>query len=176
MDCRGVAIVDDAEVGGADMLLVGRCRDRTQNRDNSEHDHDFDEGEAGRPFTGAGITQLLIHEFCPTIGCSGWSSLGEQPAVIRDRVHRRDDLQVRCNSDLNRGVKGVTLKTGMLEAKLLEILVCPVSKAPLVYKVDRGELWCKASGLAYPIRDDIPVMLADEARELSDEELRSLDA
>lgn len=58
----------------------------------------------------------------------------------------------------------------MLDSKLLEILVCPVSKAPLQYKRELDELWCKASGLAYPIRDGIPVMLEKEARELSETE------
>lgn len=58
-----------------------------------------------------------------------------------------------------------------LDPKLLEILVCPVSKAPLVYRREADELWCVASGLSYPIRDGIPVLLADEARELTREEL-----
>ncbi len=61
----------------------------------------------------------------------------------------------------------------MLDRKLLEILVCPVSKAPLEYDADKGELVCRASGLAYPVRDDIPVMLESEARVLTaDEKLR----
>ncbi len=64
----------------------------------------------------------------------------------------------------------------MLDPKLLEILVCPVTKAQLVYKPDRDELWCRASGLAYPIRDDIPVMLEEEARQLSSAERSSLSA
>ena len=59
----------------------------------------------------------------------------------------------------------------MLDKKLLSILVCPVSKAPLEYDEEKQELVCKVSGLAYPIRDDIPVMLESEARQLSDEEL-----
>lgn len=58
----------------------------------------------------------------------------------------------------------------VLDPKLLEILVCPVSKAPLEYQPDQQELVCRASGLAYPIRDDIPVMLESEARALSLEE------
>jgi uncharacterized protein len=62
----------------------------------------------------------------------------------------------------------------MLDPKLLEILVCPVTKASLVYKQERKELWCRASGLAYPVRDDIPVMLEQEARQLSAEERESL--
>lgn len=62
----------------------------------------------------------------------------------------------------------------MLDKELLEILVCPVSKAPLIWREDADELVCKASGLAYPIRDGIPVLLEEEARPLSDEELRQL--
>ncbi|MGD2008218.1 MAG: Trm112 family protein [Cellvibrionales bacterium] len=58
----------------------------------------------------------------------------------------------------------------MLDPKLLEILVCPVTKAPLEYRPEQQELVCKASGLAYPIRDDIPVMLESEARALTPEE------
>jgi len=58
----------------------------------------------------------------------------------------------------------------MIDEKLLSILVCPVSKAPLVYDKQSNELICKASGLAYPIRDGIPVMLENEARPLSTDE------
>ena len=58
----------------------------------------------------------------------------------------------------------------MIDKKLLSILVCPVSKAPLEYDKDRNELICKASGLAYPVRDDIPVMLESEARPLTADE------
>ncbi|SCZ67775.1 Trm112 family protein [Thiohalomonas denitrificans] len=57
-----------------------------------------------------------------------------------------------------------------MDRKLLDILVCPLCKGPLVYEKQRQELICKADRLAYPIRDDIPVMLEDEARELSPEE------
>jgi uncharacterized protein YbaR (Trm112 family) len=60
--------------------------------------------------------------------------------------------------------------TGMIDKKLLSILVCPVTKAPLEYKDEQQELWCKASGLAYPIRDGIPVMLEEEARQLTADE------
>ena len=59
----------------------------------------------------------------------------------------------------------------MLDKKLLSILVCPVSKAPLEYDEANNELVCKVSGLAYPIRDDIPVMLESEARKLTDGEM-----
>lgn len=61
----------------------------------------------------------------------------------------------------------------MLDKKLLSILVCPVSKAPVVYDEKKQELICKASGLAYPVRDGIPVMLENEARELTTEEKMS---
>lgn len=58
----------------------------------------------------------------------------------------------------------------MIDKKLLSILVCPVSKAPLEYDKEKDELTCRVSGLAYPIRDGIPVMLESEARQLSVEE------
>lgn len=57
-----------------------------------------------------------------------------------------------------------------MDKKLLDILACPVCKGPLVYKKDSAELICKADRLAYPIRDDIPVMLEDEARQLEPDE------
>jgi len=57
-----------------------------------------------------------------------------------------------------------------VDKKLLSILVCPVTKAPLHYDKEKQELLCAASGLAYPIRDDIPVMLECEARQLTQEE------
>lgn len=61
-----------------------------------------------------------------------------------------------------------------MDKQLLSILVCPVTKAPLEYDADAQELLCRASGLAYPIRDGIPVMLESEARQMkSDEKLRS---
>jgi uncharacterized protein YbaR (Trm112 family) len=57
-----------------------------------------------------------------------------------------------------------------MDPKLLEILVCPVTKGPLVYDRERQELVSKSARLAYPIRDGIPVMLEDEARKLTPEE------
>jgi len=59
-------------------------------------------------------------------------------------------------------------KSGV-DPKLLEILVCPLTKGPLVYDSDADELVSKQAGLAYPIRDGIPIMLVDEARPLDDE-------
>lgn len=61
-----------------------------------------------------------------------------------------------------------------MDANLLEILVCPLCKSPLVYKKQEQELICKADRLAFPIRDDIPVMLEDEARRISLEEYDAL--
>jgi uncharacterized protein YbaR (Trm112 family) len=58
------------------------------------------------------------------------------------------------------------MHTGKLDPVLLEILVCPVSKARLTYDEKAQELVCQQSGLAYPIRDGIPIMLPEEARKL----------
>jgi uncharacterized protein len=57
-----------------------------------------------------------------------------------------------------------------IDPQLLEILVCPLTKGPLVYDRAAQELLSAEAGLAYPIRDGIPIMLADEARSLSDDE------
>jgi uncharacterized protein len=56
------------------------------------------------------------------------------------------------------------------DPKLLEILVCPVTKSPLVYDRERQELVRKLAGLAYPVRNGVPIMLPGEARELSEAE------
>lgn len=61
-----------------------------------------------------------------------------------------------------------------MDAKLLDILVCPLCKSPLLYHKAEQELICKADRLAYPIKDDIPVMLVDEARTLTSEEAERL--
>ncbi len=58
-----------------------------------------------------------------------------------------------------------------MDPKLLEMLVCPVTKGPLVYDRERQELVSRSARLAYPIRDGIPVMLEDEARRLTPEEI-----
>lgn len=57
-----------------------------------------------------------------------------------------------------------------MDSKLIQILVCPVCKGPLVYKKAEMELICKPCRLGYPVKDDIPVMLEDEARKLPDAE------
>lgn len=58
-----------------------------------------------------------------------------------------------------------------MDTKLLELLVCPVTKGPLEYKREQRELISRSARLAYPVRDGIPVLLESEARTLSDEEL-----
>lgn len=58
-----------------------------------------------------------------------------------------------------------------MDTKLLELLVCPVTKGPLEYDRERQELTSHSARLAYPIRDGLPVLLENEARTLSDEEL-----
>jgi uncharacterized protein len=63
---------------------------------------------------------------------------------------------------------------GEIDRKLLEILVCPLTKGALTYDRVRQELLSAQAGLAYPIRDGIPIMLVDEARSLDDEEKAAL--
>lgn len=58
-----------------------------------------------------------------------------------------------------------------MDSKLLELLVCPVTKGPLTWDRERQELLSRTARLAYPVRDGIPILLENEARTLSDEEL-----
>jgi uncharacterized protein YbaR (Trm112 family) len=62
----------------------------------------------------------------------------------------------------------------MIDKNLLDILACPLCKSPLIYDKSKQELICKADRIAFPIRDDIPVMLEDEARELTNDEIDAL--
>lgn len=66
---------------------------------------------------------------------------------------------------------GNNSRRSYVDKKLLDILVCPACKGPLIYDKKKSELVCKADRLAYPIREDIPVMLEDEARQVAEEEL-----
>nr|VFK39311.1 MAG: hypothetical protein BECKSD772F_GA0070984_10362 [Candidatus Kentron sp. SD]VFK44022.1 MAG: hypothetical protein BECKSD772E_GA0070983_10323 [Candidatus Kentron sp. SD]VFK77785.1 MAG: hypothetical protein BECKSD772D_GA0070982_1001114 [Candidatus Kentron sp. SD] len=59
-----------------------------------------------------------------------------------------------------------------MDKKLLDIIACPICKGPLVHRPKESELICRPCQLAYPIRDDIPIMLEDEARKLTVEEAR----
>lgn len=61
-----------------------------------------------------------------------------------------------------------------MDKRLLEILACPICKGPLIFQKKDKELICKVDQLAYPIRDDIPVMIEDEAREVPVSEIESL--
>ena len=63
---------------------------------------------------------------------------------------------------------GAVNKAKPVDPKLLEILVCPTTKAPLEYDFERQELISRRAGLAYPIRDGVPIMLPEEARTLDD--------
>jgi len=60
------------------------------------------------------------------------------------------------------------MSTHSIDPKLLEILVCPLTKGPLIYEVEAQELISKSASLAFPIRDGIPIMLIDEARDIDD--------
>ena len=60
-----------------------------------------------------------------------------------------------------------------MDNRLLDILVCPVTKGPLLYDRERQELISLSARLAYPVRDDIPVLLEEEARELTEEEYQN---
>lgn len=61
-----------------------------------------------------------------------------------------------------------------MDTKLLELLVCPITKGPLVHDRNRQELLSRSARLAYPVRDGIPILLEHEARTLSDEEIEQL--
>jgi len=71
---------------------------------------------------------------------------------------------------LKHGWRNNLIRILALDKKLLDILACSVCKGPLVYDQQQQELICKVDRLAYPIRDDIPVMLEEEARQLPAEE------
>ena len=60
-----------------------------------------------------------------------------------------------------------------MDSKLLELLVCPITKGPLQHDLDRSELVSRSAKLAYPVRDGLPVLLEAEARQLSDAEMTS---
>lgn len=63
----------------------------------------------------------------------------------------------------------------MIDPKLLDLLVCPLSKSKLTYNETTHELWSVEANLAYPVRDGIPVMVVSEARKLTDEEIANAD-
>lgn len=61
-----------------------------------------------------------------------------------------------------------------MDPKLLELLVCPVTKGPLIFRRERQELVSRSARLAYPVRDGIPILLENEARTLTDDEVDAL--
>lgn len=61
-----------------------------------------------------------------------------------------------------------------MDPKLLELLVCPVTKGPLIYRREQQELVSRSARLAYPVRDGIPILLENEARTLTDDEIEAL--
>ena len=71
-------------------------------------------------------------------------------------------------SDKKAGTRSRAAGGPGVDPKLLEILVCPVTHKPLIYDRERQELVSEAAGLAYPIRDGIPIMLEDEARRIEE--------
>ncbi len=77
---------------------------------------------------------------------------------------------MRATDALGIGTEGRMEGSSDIDPRLLEILVCPLTKAPLRYDRDAQELISEEAGLAYPIRDGIPIMLVDEARPLRDDE------
>ncbi|MEN9996541.1 MAG: hypothetical protein RL462_1317 [Pseudomonadota bacterium] len=73
-----------------------------------------------------------------------------------------------------RSSRPATVIIEAMDTKLLELLVCPVTKGPLDLQRDLQELWSRSARLAYPVRNGIPILLENEARTLSDEELETL--
>ena len=94
-------------------------------------------------------------------GGGGGTSPQAEP---REAVTPRDEAPPR--EDESQGPSG----EHAFDPRLLELLVCPLTKTTLEYDAERGELISRAARLAYPIRDGIPVMLPDEARRLDDQE------
>lgn len=78
------------------------------------------------------------------------------------------------NDNSDKGGVGAEPQPIEIDPRLLEILVCPQSRGPLVFDREKGELLSKNARLAYPVRDSIPIMLPDEARALDDEEINRL--
>lgn len=77
-----------------------------------------------------------------------------------------DEGGIPMNRDEPAGTRIAPRATGAVDPKLLEFLVCPLTKGPLRYVPEHQELVSERAGLAYPIRDGIPIMLVDEARSL----------
>jgi uncharacterized protein YbaR (Trm112 family) len=91
--------------------------------------------------------------------------MGAFARSIRERAHGPQGMTAMTDPAAS---NAPPVKPASVDPRLLEILVCPVTKKPLIYDREAGELISRAAGLAYPIRDGIPIMLPDEARKLTD--------
>lgn len=80
---------------------------------------------------------------------------------------------IRCADLLLKAHSPHCPKPPIMDPKLLELLVCPVTKGPLLFDLERQELVSRSARLAYPVKDGIPVLLEEEARTLTDEELEA---
>lgn len=78
--------------------------------------------------------------------------------------------QGRASPAKEAGAAGRELQVGALDPRMLELLVCPLTKGPLIWDAKRSELRSRLGRLAYPVRDGIPILLASEARALEEEE------
>ncbi len=88
------------------------------------------------------------------------------PLSISESGKYKNRIELQANPLRHPKSYGKALFMTAIDPKLLEILVCPVTKSVLVYDEEAQELVSKEAGLAYPIRDGIPIMLPDEARKL----------
>lgn len=89
------------------------------------------------------------------------------------QLNRRLGIRVfiKTEPEVQQSIRLNTRKVTLMDKKLLEILVCPACKGTLVYNDKTQELICRFERLAYPIREQIPIMLVDEARKLTEEEM-----
>lgn len=83
-----------------------------------------------------------------------------------EAIARNDDAMVLSNRSYPMSSPSADRPADTVDPKLLEILVCPVTKCPLEYDAEHQELISRAAKLAYPIRDGIPIMLPEEARRI----------
>ena len=106
---------------------------------------------------------------------SGPSGAGTPAPVGRENTRGAHAVETQINIAIaggrNRTIVAVYSRWMPVDPALLEILVCPVTRGPLEYDAEAGELISRQAGLAFPIRDGIPIMLVDEARQLTDDEL-----
>jgi uncharacterized protein YbaR (Trm112 family) len=95
------------------------------------------------------------------------NSTSSGASVSANPVSRRSASPRNCWPLYSSASKAVCDQESKVDSKLLDILACPACKGPLIWNRERRELVCRADRLAFPVRDDIPVMLEDEARTLT---------